>query len=114
MNPVAQEPPTPIPLLLLTSLRYLGRGLTFDDLAENTAMSEETVRVFLIASSIAEARFCMPSSTFDHQRVQKKLKRTLQSMLWQVSQAPLGVLTQRTFCSSVSRIVCVKPTLGSR
>jgi hypothetical protein len=46
VNPVTQEPPTPIPLLLLTSLRYLGRGLTFDDLAESTAIHEETVRVF--------------------------------------------------------------------
>ena len=46
VNPFTQEPPTPIPLLLLTSLRYLGRGWTFDDLAENTAMHEETIRVF--------------------------------------------------------------------
>uniref|UniRef100_A0A7S2XME1 DDE Tnp4 domain-containing protein n=1 Tax=Attheya septentrionalis TaxID=420275 RepID=A0A7S2XME1_9STRA len=36
----------PIPLLLLTSLRYLGRGWTFDDLAENTAMGDEVIRTF--------------------------------------------------------------------
>jgi DDE superfamily endonuclease len=38
--------PSPIELLLLGTLRYLGRGLTFDDLEEYTAISEETHRVF--------------------------------------------------------------------
>jgi len=37
---------SPIELLLLGSLRHLGHGLTFDDLEECTAMSEETHRVF--------------------------------------------------------------------
>jgi hypothetical protein len=37
---------TPIPLLLLTSLRYLGRGWTFDDLSENTAISQHVIRDF--------------------------------------------------------------------
>ena len=37
---------TPIPLLLLTSLRYLGRGWTFDDLSENTAISLHVIRDF--------------------------------------------------------------------
>jgi hypothetical protein len=36
----------PIPLLLLCTLRYLGRGWTFDDCAESCAISEEVVRVF--------------------------------------------------------------------
>ena len=36
---------TPLSLLLLTALRYLGRGWTFDDLSENTATSQETIRV---------------------------------------------------------------------
>jgi hypothetical protein len=36
----------PIELLCLTSLRYLGRGWTFDDLAEATCISEETCRKF--------------------------------------------------------------------
>jgi len=40
---------SPIELLLLGSLRCLGRGLTFDDLEEFTAMSEETHRVFFHA-----------------------------------------------------------------
>jgi hypothetical protein len=38
--------PSPIELLLLSALRYLGRGLTFDDLEEYTAISEETHRQF--------------------------------------------------------------------
>ena len=37
---------SPIELLLLGTLRYLGRGFTFDDCEENTAISEETHRVF--------------------------------------------------------------------
>ena len=37
---------SPLELLLLGSLRYLGRGWTFDDLEESTAISEETHRQF--------------------------------------------------------------------
>ena len=37
---------TPISLLVLCSLRYLGRGWTFDDLSENTAISIEVIRSF--------------------------------------------------------------------
>ena len=37
---------TPILRLVLCSLRYLGRGWTFDDLWENTAISIEVIRTF--------------------------------------------------------------------
>ena len=37
---------SPIELMLLGALRYLGRGLTFDDLEEYTAIGEETHRQF--------------------------------------------------------------------
>jgi hypothetical protein len=37
---------SPIELLILGSLRYLGRGWTFDDLEESTSISEETHRQF--------------------------------------------------------------------
>jgi DDE superfamily endonuclease len=40
------RPATPLGLLLLGALRYLGRGLTFDDLEEYTAVAEETHRQF--------------------------------------------------------------------
>ena len=36
----------PLELLVLGSLRYLGRGWTFDDLEEATGISEESHRVF--------------------------------------------------------------------
>ncbi len=36
----------PIELLALGSLRYLGRGWTFDDVEENTAISKEVHRTF--------------------------------------------------------------------
>ena len=37
---------SPLELLLLGSLRYLGRGFTFDDCEEYTARSKEVYRVF--------------------------------------------------------------------
>jgi hypothetical protein len=37
---------SPLPLLLLGSLRYLGRGWTFDDLEESTYIHKEVHRVF--------------------------------------------------------------------
>ena len=40
------QPCAPLQLLVLTSLRYLGRGWTFDDLEECTATSAEVIRVF--------------------------------------------------------------------
>ena len=38
---------SPLELLILGAFRYLGRGLTFDDLEESTAISEEVHRNFL-------------------------------------------------------------------
>jgi hypothetical protein len=46
---VARQPATPLPLLILCALRYLGRGWTFDDLSENTGISEEVIRMFFHA-----------------------------------------------------------------
>jgi Plant transposon protein len=40
---------SPLRLLLLCALRYLGRGWTFDDLSESTAISEDVIRVFFHA-----------------------------------------------------------------
>jgi len=37
---------TPLSLLILGALRYLGRGWTFDDLEENTCISQEVHRTF--------------------------------------------------------------------
>ena len=37
---------SPIELLVLGSLRYIGRGFTFDDCEECTAVSEEVHRCF--------------------------------------------------------------------
>ena len=41
-----QHNTSPISLLLLGSLRYLGRGWCFDDLEEVSGISEEVHRVF--------------------------------------------------------------------
>ena len=43
---VANVSASPVELLLLGSLRYLGRGWTFDDLEESTAISREVHRCF--------------------------------------------------------------------
>ena len=40
------RPTSPVELLMLGSLRYLGRGFTFDDCEESTAVCEEVHRVF--------------------------------------------------------------------
>jgi hypothetical protein len=40
------KPSSPLELMLLGALRYLGRGWTFDDLEENTGIDEETHRQF--------------------------------------------------------------------
>ena len=40
------DAPSPIELLLLGALRYLGRGWTFDDIEESTVVHEETHRQF--------------------------------------------------------------------
>jgi hypothetical protein len=42
----AYRPSSPLQLLVLGALRYIGRGWTFDDLEESTAISEETHRQF--------------------------------------------------------------------
>jgi hypothetical protein len=44
---VSGQKPSPVELLVvLGSMRYLGRGWTFDDLEESTAISEETHQHF--------------------------------------------------------------------
>ena len=45
-NPTYKRDRSPISLLLLVSLRYLGRGWTFDDLEESTGISAEVHRIF--------------------------------------------------------------------
>jgi hypothetical protein len=68
-------PATPIPLLLLCVLRYLGRGWTFDNLLENTGIGEEIVRVFFhkfiqFGSTVLYSRFVIAPMTaeeaFEH------------------------------------------------
>lgn len=68
---------SPIELLFLGALRYLGRGLTFDDLEEYTAIHEETHRQFLhqfieYGSDVLVAKYINPPTTAEeyshHQR----------------------------------------------
>ena len=42
---VTGQEAAPLSLLILCALRCLGRGWTFDDLSENTGISEEVTRV---------------------------------------------------------------------
>ena len=43
---VTGQEAAPLLLLILCALRYLGRGWAFDNLSENTGISEEVTRVF--------------------------------------------------------------------
>lgn len=67
---------SPIELLLLGSLRYLGRGLTFDDLEEYTAIHEETHRQFFhkfieFGSTVLFHEYVkMPTTAEDYHRSQ--------------------------------------------
>ena len=59
---------SPSCLLLLCALRYLGRGWTFDDLSESTAISEEVIRTFLhrfidFGSTVLYEQFVIMSKT---------------------------------------------------
>jgi hypothetical protein len=62
---------SPIELLLLGTLRYLGRGWTFDDIEEATKVSRDVHRCFFHAFTTFGAKFlytryvCMPQSTAD-------------------------------------------------
>ena len=113
INPWSRVQSTPISLLLLTSLHYLGRGWTFDDLSENTSISEETICVFSTPSSILEVQ-CCTDSMYDHLQIAKRQAHILLSTKWQASQERLGVLMQLTSCSNVCRIVSDKHTLVLR
>ena len=67
-NDFSEEQTSPIELLLLGTLRYLGRGWTFDDIEEATAISLEVHRVFFHAfiswgSSCLYDRFVTTPST---------------------------------------------------
>jgi DDE superfamily endonuclease len=69
---------SPIELLLLGALRYLGRGLTFDDLEEYTAISEETHRQFLHkftefgSTRLYDAMVKMPTTVEEYKRSQRQ------------------------------------------
>jgi DDE superfamily endonuclease len=51
---------SPIELLLLGTLRYLGRGWTFDDIEEGTKVSREVHRCFFHAFTTFGAKFLYP------------------------------------------------------
>jgi hypothetical protein len=58
----------PIALLVLATLRLLGRGITFDGVAECTNISEETIRVFFhkvcsfFSNDVFDQYVCSPTS----------------------------------------------------
>jgi len=47
VNPYNKRKLTPIKLLVLCALRYLGRSLTLDDLQEYCAINRQTIREFM-------------------------------------------------------------------
>ena len=69
--------PSDIRLLLLGTLRYLGRAHTFDDASEATYISADVHRVFLMAfleygSTVLYAKYVLtPLKTMDSKRIEK-------------------------------------------
>ena len=66
---VAGLPSSPLPLLLLSGLRYLGRSWTIDDLTEATFIGEEVTRIFIhtfldYGSTVLYSRFVVSPSTY--------------------------------------------------
>ena len=74
---------SPLKLLVLGSLRYLGRGFTFDDCEEATAISEEVHRVFFTGLLMLEGTFCS-SVMLSHQLMPKTLPIIFESSKWLV------------------------------
>jgi hypothetical protein len=69
--------PSPLELLVLGALRYLGRGWTFDDLEENTSISEECHRQFFHkfikwASTDLYKTYVIAPSTYDEAQAHMK------------------------------------------
>ncbi|KAG7345430.1 DDE superfamily endonuclease [Nitzschia inconspicua] len=69
------RPAAPLALLLLTALRYLSRGWTFDDLSEATAISEEVIRVFFhryieFGSTTLFQKYVLAPTTLEHAKQQ--------------------------------------------
>ena len=71
---------SPIELLLLGTLRYLGRGWTFDDIEEATAISLEVHRVFSMHSSVGVVHVFMTDLSL-HLLQKRKLTSILLSFL---------------------------------
>ena len=101
---------TPLPLLILCALRYIGRGWTFDDLSENTGISEEVIRVFFTSSFCSEVLNCM-RSLFEIQAVLRKLSIIRKSIGKLVFLAAWVQWMLRIFFLNVWSIVCVRTTL---
>jgi len=74
---------SPIELLLLGTLRYLGCGWTFDDLEEQTAISREVNRHFFMYSFNLEVQCFFKNGCLFLQM--KKSKIICLSSCWQVS-----------------------------
>jgi hypothetical protein len=86
---------SPIELLLLGSLRYLGRGWTFDDLEESTFITREVHRVFFISLLNLDPKFCTQSMSLCLQHW-KSSEIVNQSIGQQGFQDVSAVLTQLT------------------
>ena len=56
---VARQPATPLPLLILCALRYLGRGWTFDDLSE----IQESAKKLFMCSFMPLSHTAVPNCT---------------------------------------------------
>ena len=95
-KPTMRRPFPRLGLLLLGSLRYLGRGWTFDDLEESTAISEDVYRDFFtyLLNMVAKCCILNMSST---PRIKMKFKHTWRNLKWLVYMVPLHLWMLATF-----------------
>ena len=79
-HPYNKRKPVPMKLLVLSALRYLGRGWTTDDIEEATAISKETIRIFLHkfmefgASTLYNKYVLNPTSSADFEDCENEFK----------------------------------------
>ena len=95
------KPSSPLELLILGAFRYLGRGLTFDDLEESTAISEEVHRNFF-------HQFIMIGSTVLYEKYVKapQTKEEVEQHMHEFAQAGLPGAFASTDATNIIHELC--------
>jgi len=104
--------PSPIELLTLVMLHYLGHGWTFDDLQEAMFINSETLHQFFHRFVNMVARFCIPCMLSSQQP--KRWLNTCKSTCLLVLLDVLAQLTSHTYQSTCAGTIYGRCTWGLR